>query len=74
MIGYTPLGKNNSRPQILVDSNERHKYILADIHKISAIVGVHGHTPTCIIQLTLSKIYIYNSVYVYVYISPKCYC
>lgn len=23
MIGYIPLGKNNSGPQILVDSNER---------------------------------------------------
>ena len=46
MIGYTPLGKNSSRPQILVDSNERHKYFLADIFKVSAIVGVDSHTPS----------------------------
>lgn len=52
MIGYTPLGKNNSRPQILVDSNERHKYFLADINKVGAIVRVDGHTPTCIIAFS----------------------
>lgn len=39
MIGYIPLGKNNSRSQILVLSNGRGKYFLADIHKVSAMVG-----------------------------------
>lgn len=52
MIGYIPLGKNNSGPQILVDSNERCKYFSADVHELSAILGVDGHTPTCIIPFS----------------------